>query len=248
MKYPKGIAVIIMLWGSLVYADIVYDKSRNRDIPVSISYPTSTEKCSKTSKCSVVFLSAGYGIPHTKYAFLSNQLNELGYLVFAVRHELPNDPPLSVTGNLYKTRSENWSRGAKTLALLRMHFIPRYKNYDFDKLVLVGHSNGGDISSWLGNENMTYISKIITLDHRRVPLPKTNKMQVFSIRASDYPADNGVLPSDAEQIKYGSCIIQIPKAKHNDISDDGPLWLKMKIKDLIRDYLAGKSCNGLQEA
>jgi len=248
LRYSIGIAVIIILWGNLTFADLIYDESRNRNIPVSVSFPTSTEKCTSKNKCSVAFLSAGYGISHTKYAFLSNQLNELGYLVIAIRHELPTDPPLSVTGNLYNSRSENWSRGAITLDILRNLFIIKYTAHDFEKLLLVGHSNGGDISSWLGNENKPYISQIITLDHRRVPLPRTKKIKVLSIRASDYPADNGVLPSDKEQINFGICIIKIPEAKHNDISDDGPIWLKLEIIKLVKNNLSGQSCNELQEA
>ena len=43
-------------------------------------------------------------------------------MVVAIGHELPNDPPLSVSGNLYETRSENWSRGAVTLDFIRNNF------------------------------------------------------------------------------------------------------------------------------
>jgi hypothetical protein len=248
MMYLMGIAIIMACLGSLANADVIYDESRNRNIPVVTSFPASTEQCSTKSKCSVAFLSAGYGVSHTNYSFLSEQLNQLGYLVVAIGHELPNDPSLSVTGNLYETRSENWSRGAKTLDVLKNTLSKRLNSYDFEKLLLIGHSNGGDISSWLGNEGKSYISSIITLDHRRVPLPRTSKIQILSIRASDFPADKGVLPSDKEQKTYDSCIVNIPKSKHNDISDDGPIWLKQKINSLVKNRLSGQPCNELQKA
>ena len=90
---------------------------------------------------------AGYGVPYTKYTFISQQLNQLGYLVVAVGHELPNDPLLSISGNLYEARSENWRRDAQTLSALKNTLSKRFNNYDFEHLLLIGHSNGGDISA-----------------------------------------------------------------------------------------------------
>jgi len=50
--------------------------------------------------------------------------------------KLPSDPALSVSGNLYETRSENWSRGAKTLDFLKGSLSKRFNKYDFEKLIL----------------------------------------------------------------------------------------------------------------
>ncbi len=248
MSYLKGIVIIIMCWVNSVNAANIYDEARDRTIPVEVTFPDNIEPCSIKLKCPVAFLSAGYGVSHTKYTFLSKQLNQLGYLVIAIGHELPSDPALSVSGNLYETRSENWSRGAKTLDFLKGSLSKHFNEYDFEKLILIGHSNGGDISAWLGNENKRYIQKIITLDHRRVPLPRNSDFQILSIRASDFPADKGVLPTEIEQEKYGSCMVNIPKAKHNDIADFGPLWLKERINVLINSYLNGIPCSELKKS
>ncbi|PWK53179.1 alpha/beta hydrolase [Pleionea mediterranea] len=248
MKYLQGIVIFIACWMNSVNAETIYDKSRDRAIPIEISFPGDIEKCTTKTKCPVAFLSAGYGISHLKYTFISNQFNQLGYLVIAVGHELPNDPALSVSGNLFETRSENWSRGAQTLDFLKNAMSERFNKYNFEALTLIGHSNGGDISAWLGNEEKAYIRKIITLDHRRVPLPRNKNIQVFSIRASDFPADRGVLLTDKEQEKFNGCIVKILKAKHNDIADFGPLWLKKKINFLIESQLNGQSCSELKKA
>ena len=248
MKYLKGLVIIILIFSNGVNAEKIYDEVRERSIQVDITFPVETYRCSLKLKCPVAFLSAGYGISHSKYTFLSKQLNQLGYLVIAIGHELPSDPALSVSGDLYKTRSENWSRGAKTLDFLKGSMSKRFNKYDFEKLMLIAHSNGGDISAWLGNENKSYIQKIITLDHRRVPLPRNSNYQILSIRASDFPADKGVLPTEMEQEKYGSCIVNIPKAKHNDIADFGPVWLKERINFLINSHLNGLSCSELIKA
>jgi len=245
MKYLKGIVIIIACWVNSVNGESIYDESRNRSIPIEITFPKNIDLCSADLKCPVAFISAGYGVSHSKYTFLSKQFNERGYLVIAIAHELSSDPMLSVSGDLYETRSENWSRGARTLDFLKGSLSKRFNKYDFEKLTLIGHSNGGDISAWLGNDGKTYIQKIITLDHRRVPLPRNSNFKVLSIRASDFPADKGVLPTEFEQEKYGSCIVNIPNAKHNDIADFGPIWLKEKINVLINNYLNQMPCSTL---
>ena len=248
MDHIIKIFVFLVFFVETAYADTLVDESRNRGIPVEINYPIENEKCVKEQKCPVALLSAGYSVPHTKYSFLIKQLTELGYMVVAIGHELPSDPPLSIKGNLYESRSENWIRGARTLKFVKRELQSRYNNYDFDSLLLVGHSNGGDISSWLGNESKSYVKSIITLDHRRVPLPRTKDINIFSIRGSDFPADKGVLPSKKESNIYGSCVVKIPDSKHNDMSDYGPSWLKNKISNLVKGYLSGRSCNRLQNA
>jgi pimeloyl-ACP methyl ester carboxylesterase len=233
--------LIIASSASISNAQIVYDESRDRKIPIEITLPQTAKNCNEESRCPVALLSAGYGVSYLKYAFLANHLNHLGYLVVAIGHELPNDPPLSTSGNLFETRSENWRRGAQTLDFIRSNLSKRLLNYDFNNLVLVGHSNGGDISSWLANENKSFISSLITLDHRRVPLPRDTDIKVLSIRASDFPADKGVLPSASEQSNI--CVVKIPDSRHNDMSDYGPEWLKNEINLLVRNHLLEQSCS-----
>ncbi|MCH1918744.1 alpha/beta hydrolase [Shewanella sp. A3A] len=246
MKYLLGLAVLYLCLLNTANAQIIEDPVRQRQIPVEISAPTHQAVCNAKQPCPVAFVSAGYGMGHTQYRFATDTLNQLGYLTVAIAHELPQDPPLSVTGNLYQTRSENWRRGAATLAFMRTALQEQYPNYDFDSLLLFGHSNGGDISAWLANEGQPYIKTVITLDNRRVPLPRSETIGVLSIRGSDFPADDGVLPSAAEQTRFGSCVVQIPAARHNDMADVGPAALKQTMTLLLVNYLQGASCTVLE--
>lgn len=237
------LALVLPFISTMGFADPIVDENRDRTIPIEITTPSDDFDCSVDSKCAVAFISAGYGIPHTKYKFLAKTFSKLGYLVIAIGHELPGDPSLSVSGDLFQTRSENWIRGAETLKVVRNELRTRHVDYDFDNIVLAGHSNGGDISAWLLRESPSFVSHIITLDHRRVPFPRTKNVKVLTVRASDFKADNDVLPTSTEQTEFGSCVVRIANSRHNDMSDFGPSLLKSKIQKVVKDWLSDRSCN-----
>ena len=246
MRFFHAFSAILFIFSSYSSAEVVFDKTRDRKIPIEISYPTQKSQCTNSNKCPVSFISAGYGVSHSKYVFLVQLLNELGYMAVSIAHELPQDPPLSSNGNLYESRSENWIRGAKTLDFLQKQLANQHPNYDFDSLVLVGHSNGGDISAWLANEGKSYVKTVITLDNRRVPLPRNGNIRVLSIRGCDFPADSGVLPTSKEEVTHSMCIVKIPNSRHNDMSDYGPEWLKTEITRIIDFFLSGGVCASLK--
>ncbi len=242
--------VLLILLANPVFASehrVIKDAERQRDIPVQISSPVDVFSCSAENQCPVAFLSSGYGVAYDKYSFISDALNKAGYLVVAIQHELPGDPALAVTGNLYTERSENWKRGARTLKFIRAQLQAEFSGYDFNKLTLVGHSNGGDISSWLLTEGADFAEALITLDHRRVPLPRAGSPSILSIRGSDFPADQGVLYTAQEMAIYSACIVQIANSKHNDMTDFGPDWLKASILKTLLGFISGQ-CHGAEKA
>lgn len=245
MKYLMGVCFGALSLTATAQSMVIVDSARDRSIPIEVVLPQSSASCTTTEQCDVAFISAGNRVPFTKYSFVGEMLNGRGYMTIYVDHELPSDPHLSKTGDLYKTRIENWTRGAQTLNVLQQELASRFPAYDFDKLTLVGHSNGGDISTWLSNENKGYISQLITLDHKRVTLPKSEKIRVLSIRATEYPTKEGVLPTESEQKQYGSCVVEIPDSKHMDLSDYGSNLAKQSTNDIIVGFLDGLACEEL---
>ena len=217
---------------------LLNDKQTQRDIPIHISYPQDAAACGDENPCPVALLSSGYGVAYDNYSFISTTLASAGYLVVAVQHELAGDPPLAVSGDLYSARSENWQRGANSLEFVRTELQQRMPNYNFDSLTLVGHSNGGDISAWYINSGRGQAARLITLDHRRVPLPRSETVLVLSIRGSDFPADDGVLYTAEELTQLNGCIVHLADAKHNDMTDFGPDWLRQALSDVIRSFVA----------
>ncbi len=239
------LAVLLMWLPSLAHGQslmYLFDTQRDREIPIEISEPEQSDKCEPSAPCPVAFLSAGYGVPHTDYRFLTGLFSQQGYLVVAIAHELPGDPPLATKGDFLFTRAENWERGAQTLRVVKQQLARLYPAYDFSRLTLIGHSNGGDISSWYSRDKHAQLDALITLDHRRVPLPRTNEFAVMTIRAGDFPADRGVLLNAEEQQQFGSCQIDLKQAKHNDMSDAGPEWLILQIQHVMRVWLDNHRC------
>lgn len=240
MKYLALLALIMLIPVQAAEYRVLSDRERDRDVPIKISYPVDVSFCTDDNLCPVAFLSSGYGVPYDKYSFVANTLNKAGYLVVAIQHELPGDPPLAVTGDLYSERAENWRRGVVTLNFVRGALKLEFTAYNFDVITLVGHSNGGDISAWAINGGADYAQKLITLDHRRVPLPRADKDSVLSIRGSDFSADDGVLYTPEELQHFEACIVTIADSKHNDMTDMGPEWLKQSIVNIMADYLDGR--------
>ncbi len=214
----------------------LHDGTRQRDIPVQLYFPARSAPCSAARPCPVAFLSPGYGLPHTAYSFIADALNDLGYLVVAIQNQLPSDPPLATSGNLQELRAPSWAQGAENIRFARSELSRSHPQFDWRRLVLIGHSNGGDISAWLARESPERAATLITLDHRRMPLPRDGATNVLSIRAGDFPADAGVLPAS------GACIVTLGYARHNDMHDGGSAELRHDVSALIKAFLRDGSC------
>jgi hypothetical protein len=219
------------------------DPVRNRPIPIRLYMPTTDHNCTASTRCPVAIISSGYGIRHTDYSFIASTLNRLGYLVVAVQHELRSDPPLATTGNLFDARTPNWIRGAESVKFVHRFLKQKMPDFRWDHPLLVGHSNGGDISAWVVKESPSFAGALITLDNRRVPLPRGGETRFLSVRSSDFPADAGVLPSKMELSNAGSCVLPMADAHHNDMSDGGPTDLKRSISAVIEAFVDKGLCS-----
>jgi|GEM_PF-468015 len=223
----------------------IFDAARQREIPVELYFPDHATRCTSAHPCPVALISAGYGISNKRYAFISSALRERGYLAVAVQHELPSDPPLATDGDLYTGRMPNWQRGAENLRFVRQFMRRSHPGFNWAQPILIGHSNGGDISAWLVHESPVFAGSLVTLDNRRVPLPRRSSPRVLSIRASDFQADAGVLPTDAERKSSGSCVVTIKNARHNDMQDGGPIDLKNTIAGYVVAFINGGTCKSM---
>ena len=93
-----------------------------------------------------MIINPGYGEETTAYSFIAKKFVSECYLVISIGHELPTDEPLAREGNLYKLRLPVWERGVKNI-----QFVLKETNNIEKRIILIGHSNGGDISMLYAN-------------------------------------------------------------------------------------------------
>lgn len=212
------------------------DKIRNRNIPIAIYQPQSQA----TSTNIPVIFSHGYGEnkggDYLVYSYLTESLASKGYFVVSIQHELPTDDLLAMTGKLQETRLPNWERGVKNIHFVLNQMKQDYPNLNYEKLILIGHSNGGDMTALFVHEYPNLVEKVILMDNRRMALPRTSNPQIFTLRSKDCPADEGVLPTN-EEIEENGIIVQPTDINHSNMDNDANADERKYIVNKILEYL-----------
>lgn len=182
-----------------IFEKVYFDNSRNREIPVTFFAPNQFQH----GAFPVIIFSHGYGFnqpgSNRDYDFLLKSLATQGYFVASVQHELPTDDLLPLEGKPQIVRRSNWERGAQNISFVLQELKSQFPKLNYEKLIISGHSDGGDMSVLFADQYPEKIWKLITLDQRRYPFPLVEKPRIYSIRSSDQPADDGVLPSLEDQ-------------------------------------------------
>lgn len=216
----------------------LFDKSRNRKIPIAISCPKTD---SKINNQQIIIFSHGYGEnkggDNMIYSYLTENLASKGYFVISIQHELPTDDLLAMEGDFKVTRKPNWERGTDNILYVLNEFKIIKPELDFKHLTLIGHSNGGDMTALFATKYPKLVYKIITMDNRRMPLPRVNHPKVYTLRSKNYSADEGVLPTEQEQKKYGMTV-QFTPINHSDMDNDATIDERKIINTSIEKYLS----------
>jgi len=214
-----------------------FDQSRNRKIPIAI-YQSSNKKLQ--NKIPVIF-SHGYGANKgddylADYTYLLEFLAEKGYFVVSIQHELKTDELLAMDEPFKVTRMQNWKRGAENIGFVLQQIKKNYPNLNYQKLALIGHSNGGDMSVLFVHQFPGLVDKLISMDNRRMDLPRTSQPKIYSLRSDDYPADEGVLPTEEEQKKFG-ITVEFTNIHHSNMDNDANTEERKFLTSKILEYL-----------
>lgn len=216
----------------------LFDKSRNRKIPIAIFCPKTD---SKINNRQIIIFSHGYGEnkggDNMIYSYLTENLASKGYFVISIQHELPTDDLLAMEGDFKVTRKPNWERGTDNILYVLNEFKIIKPELDFKHLTLIGHSNGGDMTALFATKYPKLVYKIITMDNRRMPLPRVNHPKVYTLRSKNYSADEAVLPTEQEQKKYGMTV-QFTPINHSDMDNDATIDERKIINTSIEKYLS----------
>ncbi|MBL0262261.1 MAG: alpha/beta hydrolase [Saprospiraceae bacterium] len=215
----------------------LYDQSRQREIPIAIFKPSSKV----SGKQKVIIFSHGYGQnkggDYLAYTYLTEYLAAKGFFVVSIQHELATDSLLPLKGNPQIVRRPFWERGADNILFVINELKRTNPDLDFNHISLIGHSNGGDMTALFPEKYPNIVEKIITLDNRRKALPKSKKVKVYSLRSSDQPADEGVLPTVKETKKYKMKIVKLANTTHNEMDNNANDEQRREIQEYILTFI-----------
>lgn len=215
----------------------LFDQSRNRKIPVAYYLPKTHKKIPNQQ---VIIFNHGYGFnkggDYFVYSYLTEKLASKGYFTVSIQHEQTTDPLLPVEGNLQIVRRPFWQSGSDNILYVLKELKKTNPDLDYKHLTLIGHSNGGDMAALFGNQHPNLVYKIITMDNRRMFLPRTSIPKIYSLRSNDYPADDGVLPTEEEQKKF-HMTVQPTSINHSHMDNKGDDEEKKVLNSFILKYL-----------
>src|SRR5262245_3220104 len=251
----RGIAVLLSLTALLVVAYFtiskwaishetiaLYDADRNNRL-VAVEVAVRRDKLMQADaglmKLPVAVINHGNTVKHTEYSFLANIFAWRGYLAISPQHDLPTDPPMvTKVCELYVGRLPQIQRGVANIKFAVEQMRKIQPNADYDRLTMVGHSMGGDISMYFAKEFPDEIKKVVTLDNLRVPFLTDGKFKILSFRSKDthFKPDPGVVPDD-EQCEQAGITVVNTGFQHNDMRDTGPDAAKSSIQSMLDKFL-----------
>ena len=219
-----------------------YDPDRNnRLVAVDITVRRDKEIQANAGMITlpVAILNHGNTVKNTEYSFLANIFAGRGYLVISPQHDLPTDPPMvTKAGDLYVGRLPQIQRGVANIKFAIEQMRKVHPNADYNKVTMVGHSMGGDISMYFAKQYPDEIKKVVTLDNLRVPFLTDGKFKILSFRSKDpqFKTDPGVIPSEEQRESAGITVVQTP-FQHDDMRDTGPVEAKNSIESMLDKFL-----------
>ena len=207
----------------------LFDEIRARTVPVEIYRPANRSGRSLP----VAIVNHGNTIQNTEYTFLAHHLVALGYYVACPQHSLPSDSALPKAGNVFLLRMPVWERCADNILFIQAALKQRLPQLKLDKLLLLGHSHGGDICLHFAKKYPGKVSRLISLDSLRYPFPQEGLVPMLTLRAKDpqYKTDPGILPASRVRtvVLFG--------ARHTDLCDRGPEQVKRRVLRAVEDFL-----------
>jgi len=228
-----------------------YDPARdNRLVAVDVAVRRDKEMQADAGMITlpVTIINHGNTVKATEYSFLANVFAARGYLVISPQHDLPTDPPMvTKVGEIYVGRLPQIQRGVANIHFAISEMKKIQPNADYNRVTMVGHSMGGDITMYFAKQYPDEIKKVVTLDNLRVPFLTEGKFKILSFRSHDkeFKTDPGVVP-DAEECEKAGITVVNTSFQHNDMRDTGPDEAKSSIQTMLDKFLEDTDSSALR--
>lgn len=222
MLFLFVIAVLVVMSANAQteFTTCLYDSVRQRPIPVAVYQPAKMN-----IHTGVIIFNHGYaanvGGSYKTYSCLTRPFAKKGFYVISIQHELPDDSLLAMEGEFMKTRMPNWEKGVNNILFVLSEFKKLKPELDWNNLSIIGHSNGGDMAMLFATRYPELIKKSISLDHRRMIMPRVKHPQIYTLRGCNYEADPYVIPTQKEQKEYNIRVIKLEGIEHGDMDNKG---------------------------
>jgi predicted esterase len=182
----------------------LHDYSRARDIPVIVYLPKDF-----SANLSLVFFAPGYQtqeeliksrakFAYKQYEYLAKYFTSKNYAFISMQHDLPGDKDgiefIDQSLPQDQAREDLWSRCYKSTLFVIEHLKAHFPSWNYNKFIMTGHSNGGDIAKYFSNNLTDLVSHLIILDGRRCPLKANLPIKTLMFEADDTIPDQGVIP------------------------------------------------------
>jgi hypothetical protein len=185
------------------------DKERARIFPVAIYLPETINQSTP-----IVIFGPGYqgqedlANPNIKpvykeYNYLAEFFIKKGYCFISIQHDIlgDNDGLETIDPKLiqHEARKHLYIRGEQNIFFTIKELTVRFPLLNFNKFIIAGHSNGGDIAKYFANNNPKRISVVITLDARRCIIEPQKNLKLLMFEADDTSTDQGVIPDQGTE-------------------------------------------------
>ena len=225
------------------------DEKRNRDIPIAIYTPNNN-----ATNLSTVIFSPGYQgqkelnqtgakLAYQNYTYLAEYFTAKNYAFISIQHDVPGDidglESIDPLANQHDARKHLYSRGEENINFTIRKLSRQFPHFNFDKFIIVGHSNGGDIARFFACNAPQQISYLITFDARRCHIETNQKLKILMFEATDTSTDKGVIPDEGTQdnpkrANLEWVIVKPLRAFHKSYKDD---HITNEIKDKVYKML-----------
>ena len=223
------------------------DSSRARAIPVCVYLPDGDN-----SNLPVIIFSNGYQSQddlkqqdvkpaYKNHTYLAEFFSNKGYGFITIQHDILGDKDgletIDPTLPQAQARRHLWERGEQNILFVINELKQKLPQLNFDKFIIGGHSNGGDIAKFYANNHVESISHIIVMDGRRCPIEPGKDLKLLIFEATDTSTDIGVIPDEGTETnpkrKNLEWVIIKPKhALHASYSDSN-------ITNELKKYVLG---------
>ena len=184
-----------------------YDESHKRQVPVSVYLP---EK--EGNNLPTIVFGPGYQgqediqkeeLVYKKYTYLAEYFTAKGYAFASIQHDVFGDvdglEKVDPNAIQDEARRHLYIRGEANILFALAQLAHQNLPLRLDKLILSGHSNGGDIAKYFANQHPELVHCVILFDARRARLRPVSPLPVLMFEADDTTTDVGVIAEPLQE-------------------------------------------------